>query len=330
MTPLPLLDTNVLMRHLAQDNPDHPPNSGCPIAISRSATPLPTSPHPAHDRTPDTPAPSGADRVAEAIRVVERERRPDAVLAALAVLREAPDPAHRPALLRRYAYDDAKGTRRDQGGVVRAGVLETLRPLLLPADAPLLERAVRTYEYLYGESTGDLRAAGLRALDEVDAALAGHHAVRLLRDAHTSTMSGEPAVTAARVLARRGNGPVLYAYLVWDGERVPDVTAECLRQLVELPPPLLPELLERYRGGEDEIVLLGLFDLLLAHPAGAEHDDFVLAFLRETSLRNIHRYVATALLAERADAWRPRLVDLEREEGDHRKREALREALALR
>jgi hypothetical protein len=45
--------------------------------------------------------------------------------------------------------------------------------------------------------------------------------------------------------------------------------AECLRSLTDLPASLLPSLVERFRESDDEIVLLGLFDLLLAHAARA-------------------------------------------------------------
>src|SRR5215211_7318202 len=106
-----------------------------------------------------------AEQFALAVQIVERERNPDAVIAALAVLERTGDERARPALLARYAQLAADGARR---------------------------------------------AAALVVLGEVDPTLAGFHATRLLHDSHTSPMSGEPAVTAARVLADVGQPLPLY------------------------------------------------------------------------------------------------------------------------
>ena len=150
------------------------------------------------------------EQAAYAVRLLDKERDVDVVLAALAVIAEREDPTLRPALLRKYAYCDANGMRRDPGGTVRIA-LRALRPIALPEDVALFERAVSTYEFLFGEATGDLRAAGLLALDEADAVLAGYHCVRLLDDPYTSIMSGEPASTAVRVLASQKQLLPLYA-----------------------------------------------------------------------------------------------------------------------
>jgi hypothetical protein len=271
-----------------------------------------------------------AEQAAFAAQLLERERNPEVVLAALAVLAAAGDPAWRLALLRAYAHYDANGPRRDPGGAVRAAVLRALRPVALPEDAPLLERAAATYEFLFGEAAGDLRAAALLALAAVDAALAGYHAVRLLTDRHTSIMSGEPAVTAVRVLAAQGQLLPLYAYVSRDADGAGDVVAECLRSLALLPASLLPVLIARFGGSQDEIVLLGLFDLLLAHATRAAHLPFMLDFLRETRLYNIYRYLTAALVAGGDEAASAALTALAAGEPDRQKRELLAAALALR
>jgi hypothetical protein len=270
------------------------------------------------------------EQAALAVRLVEQERNVDVVIAALDVLGKRADPAVRPALLRRYAYYDRDGSRRDPAGTIRIAILRVLRPLAMPDDAALFERAASTYEYLYGEAAGGLRAAGLLALSEVDATRAGFHAVRLLTDEHTSTMSGEPALTAARLLAAGEQLLPLYAYVLREGPAVSDVTAEALRSLTALPAALLPALADRFRESDDEIVLLGLFDLLLAHPARAEFQRFIVEFLHATRLYAIHRYLASAIVAARDMALIAELTTMEKVERDPRKRDALRQALALR
>lgn len=271
-----------------------------------------------------------AEQAAFAARLLERERNAEVVLAALAALAGAGDPTWRPALLRAYAHYDANGPRRDPGGAVRAAILRALRPVALPEDVPLLERAATTYEFLFGEAAGDLRAVALLALDAVDAALAGYHAVRLLTDRYTSIMSGEPAVTAARVLAAQGHFLPLYAYLGRDAGVAGVAVAECLRLLAPLPASLLPGLIERFGKSQDEIVLLGLFDLLLAHASRAAHLPFMLDFLRDTKRYTLYRYLTAALVAGGDEAAIAALTALAETEADRQKRELLTAALALR
>src|SRR4051794_17531656 len=121
-----------------------------------------------------------------AAEVLEAGRMPDTVRAALAVLTAPPGPSLRPLLLRKYAWCAADSRKRDSGGAIRTILLEALRPLAVSEDVPLLERAATTYEYRFGEVAGDLRAAGLLALQQVDDTLASYYCVRLLTDEHTS------------------------------------------------------------------------------------------------------------------------------------------------
>jgi hypothetical protein len=273
--------------------------------------PPPTTPAAKLDALRDL-ADRPAERAAYATRLVQQGKNPEVVLAA------------------RYAFCDANGARRDPGGTLRAALLRALRPIADADDLPLLERAVTTYEFLYGEAAGDLRAAGLLTLNQVDDELAGYHAVRLLTDEHTSTMSGEPAVTAVRLLAAQRQFLPLYAYVTRAGGTIGDVTAECLRTLTALPPSLLREVVERYRESQDEIVLLGLFDLLLAHPAGGSYRDLLIVFLRTTPLLNIYRYLVTTLVAGRHEEMIGQLRALAEVERHPGKAALLREALALR
>jgi hypothetical protein len=277
------------------------------------------------------PATDPAARADYARRLVATERNAELVLAALAALEPWEEPALRPVLLERYADYAAQPARRDPGGAVRAALLKALRPHARPDDVPLLEAATTTYEFQYGEVAGDLRAAALLTLARVDAVLAGYHAVRLLADRrHTSIMSGEPAATAARLLAAQRQFLPLYGYLMLDAEAIGDVTAECLRGLPALPATLLAALVRRYRESSDEIILLGLFDLLLAHESRPAYADFLLDFLRTTTLATLYRSLVMTLVAEGEPAMLAQLAAMAEMEPNRAKVAILREALALR
>jgi hypothetical protein len=269
---------------------------------------------------------------AYACALLESEGHSAVLQAALAVLEAYPDPALRPLLLQAYARLDDGGVS-DPGCDARAAILRLLRHMVRGEDRPLLERGASTYEFLPpgpSEVAGGLRAAALVALSEVDERLAGYHAVRLLVDPRTSPMSGQPAVTAVQVLAAQGAALPLYAYLLVEEPPNAEVCAECLRSLTGIPESALAGLVARYRTSEDEIVLLGLFDLLLAHEARRAYKDFILEFLRETRLYNIYRYLVSAIIAGRNADLIAGIETLAAHERDPRKAEILREALALR
>lgn len=276
------------------------------------------------------PPPYTALQLDFAARCFERDGDAAVIKATLAVLGAGEAPGLRPLLLRKYAYCAGDPARRDQGGGIRVLILQTLRPLATADDIPLLERAASTYEFLFGEAAGDLRAAALIVLNEVDDRLASFHCVRLLSDPHTSTMSGEPAVTAARILAAQGQLLPLYDYLLRGAGGVAEVRGECLRSLAALPASLLPAMIEKYIAGEDEIVLLGLFDLLLRRDDRADYLPNLVGFLRETRLYNSYRYLITAIVASREEAFIDSLAPLLAAEPDRQKRALLEEVLALR
>lgn len=264
------------------------------------------------------------------------ERSTRLLEAALAALDRAPGDAlpsgARPALRDLYERLDANGPRDDAGGALRAAIVRLLRRLARPADADLFERAALTFEFQppgREEVAGPLRAAALAALDAIDGDLAASYAVCLLADAHTSAMSGEPALTAARVLAAQNQWLPLYAYAVGDGWRQPEVLSECLRALTRLPAPLLADLVDRYVEADDEMALVGLFDLLFDHPDGEAHAGRLATFLAETRLYGAYRYLCTLIVARRHEALLPTLITLAEREEDSLKWEPLAETLSL-
>jgi hypothetical protein len=281
---------------------------------------------------------SGREQTALAIEIVRDEKDVRALRAALELLRERPAWEAKSALLGRFAALAADGIKRDAGTYLRAAILQALRPLAQPGDLALLEQAAATYEYLppgRSEEAGLLRSTALVVLSEVDGTLAAYHAVRLLNDPETSPLSGEPALTAVRLLAAQGNHLPLYAYVLSQArfQRPPpplsEVISECLKGLTGMPRSLLPRVIAQYRDSSDEALLAGLVDLALDlgdQPAAAE---FVRRFLADTRQYAVYRYLVARLVTDHDVRFLPDLARLAEREADPRRLAILDETLAL-
>lgn len=269
-----------------------------------------------------------AAQVALAIEVLAKEKDVQAVRAALEVLKQHPAPAARPLLLERFEHYAADGVRRDAGTYLRAAIVQALRPIALPADLPLLERAATTYEFLpptRSEEASLLRSAALVTLDAVEPRLAAFHCIRLLADPHTSQLSGEPAVTAVRVLAAQGNVWPLYYYAQHQTNPQSDVLSECLKSLSGLPASQLAELVKKYGQVDDEVVLVGLIDLVL----DASGHPYLHDFLSRTDKYAVYHYLVTRLVASPTEWGLAELREQARHERRPRKLGILEEALSL-
>lgn len=259
---------------------------------------------------------------------------PREVLAgALNVLIKRPTPEARAPLVALYDHLNANGPKRDAGAFLRSAIIDALRPIALPFDSPLLARAARTVERMppfFRDEAAGLRAAALIALNEVDESLAGYHAVRLLIDEHTDQMSGQPAITAVRVLASQEQLLPLYLLAV---QRAPiaqaDVVSECLRNLTSLPPSLLDELIEVRNESSGSTVLVGLYDLLIHHRAGPQALSFLEAELVRLKDQDLYRYLLIALLSARQPQLNELVLRSGQLENDRRKVAILLESLPL-
>ncbi len=246
------------------------------------------------------------DPAAQRALALELSDRPAAtfdVQAALRALAQLPDPANSARLHALYDHYDADGVKRDSAGFLRAEILRALRPIVGAADVSLLQRAAMTVEFLppgRQEVCAGLRAAALIVMVDVDLELAALHAVRLLHDEHVDHMAGEPALTAARVLAAIEQPAPLYGYVLGTHERVPEVTAECLRNLTSLPAPLVEALVTRFAvETANPAELAGIAELLMGHKA---RDDFTAQIegLLATEDMDLLSYLATLGLNEGA------------------------------
>ena len=250
-------------------------------------------------------ASSPAEQSAFAAQALGETREPGLIASILEVLKRHPASGAHDELVKLYGELAGAWQRKDPGGFLRAAAVDALRPMGLRSDGALFERATTTYERSMQEagSPAILRAAGLLALNHVDENLASYHAVRLLGETDmTSSMNGEPALTAARVLGAMGHGLVLYHLLTSRQSRVdglttpvhPEVLAEALRGQTELPSALLPGL----RPVSEELAPAWI-DLLVSHEDQRVSARLLEDFLSSTRDIDLYRDGVAAAVASR-------------------------------
>jgi hypothetical protein len=288
-----------------------------------------------------------------ALEVLEQERGKQVVSEALAAITNSPLTQGHPLLLRLYTYYDEAGVKRDAGGDLRIAILGALLPIANQEDRTLAERAVATYEFLppkREECAGGLRAAGLVLLSHLDPVLASYHCTRLLVDVYTSRMSGEPAVSAIRLLAgqvshfpSQGHLLPLYGYIFAQHDCHPEVEADCLRHLAQAPTSIVEGILSHYTAlisigkgtpvpryeAKDDVALLGLFELVLTSPNTSTHLSFLEKFLRETQRYDVYHYVLTTIIATHSSRVWKVLLEVAQDERRPEKIELLLSALTL-
>ncbi len=230
-----------------------------------------------------------------AVRLLEKSKHLNVVQVALTVLQERPQPTLRAPLHAKYAWCNGG---RDPGGFIRAAIVHALRPMIQAADLPILYQAVATYETqgMY-ELCAGVRAASLLGFLDLDTDLAAMFATRLLVDPQNS-FSEEPAMTAVHVLSTIGQLPPLFAYASFPhGSGA--VLGEVLRNLTDLLGDLVPFLIAAHAASDDEQVLLGLYDLLLAHSARDRWRPVISDFIQTTNLIDLFGIVVMQIVASR-------------------------------
>jgi hypothetical protein len=244
-----------------------------------------------------------------AAELIETAANPDVLLGAALALGRSPVPRAHAAVMARVA-SLMPPSRRDVGGGIRAALLRAARSTATVEDIPLLDAIISGRESGYHGPASDLRAAALAALNVPDPGLAAFHAVRLLHRADdplaTSQESGEPAITAVRLLSGSGHQEAIFTAVVRKWRPPSEVLAEALRQLDGLPGSMLAEVVIDC-SHRDTVVQLGLCDLVVAHPAGggvtamlfsAIADNDVLSYLAAAIVASHRPPLLAALLAE--------------------------------
>lgn len=265
-----------------------------------------------------------------AVRLLQPKYGLELIRAAVGVLAKTPVPRARNELRTLYwRFAENNGTR-DPAAYTRSAILKALREVMGMDDVELVVDAVTTYEFLppsFTEEAGLLRSTAIVLLAELDDTLARFFATRLLADGYTESMSGQPALTAVRVLASLGEFMPLYYYATQQSGSNPEVTAECLRNLGDSPPVVVAELVKQYSKADAPAALAGLFELLLSGPAAPLHSDFLADFLKSSQELDLYRYLVTLMATSTNPAVRQLLADATVNEQKKEKVEILSDAL---
>jgi hypothetical protein len=161
-----------------------------------------------------------------AVELVERERVHRALEPSLELIQRAAPAEARPALRTRYFDLAEHGDRHDQDCALRVAIVKALAAIESREDVDVAEAAIATVQIRMGVDVAqNLRAEGLLLLALLQPEIADFRAVELLGDPHASTFSGEPSVTAVRVLAARGQ-----LLPIWAAARRPGTPADVLAQ----------------------------------------------------------------------------------------------------
>ncbi len=174
-----------------------------------------------------------------------------------------------------------------------------------------------------------LHAAALRGLQVVDPDSASIFAVQLMSfylvpqpptasRQMTVTPSGEPLVSALRVLFALGQDVSLFQWAVLETLPGP-AKGEALRLLVNLSPETTSWLIERFAFDESDLIAAGALDLALARPEVAGSQDAVRGVLGGQNV-DLVGYVAMSISALRNPAWLALLYEVAATETKDRSR----------
>lgn len=239
-----------------------------------------------------------AERTLAATTLLERSRDLEVLREALSLLEHAQDPSFRQVLHAKHNWCEESPSKRDSSGFIRADIIRALHPIVHPDDEALLRRALTTYQ-MQGtyELCAELRTVALRVMNDLDPELAAMFAARFLTDPLTS-FSGEPAMTAIRVLAAQQRLEPVFALASWSQGNA-QVVGEALRNLTKLRTELIPLLIDAHLDTEANEITLGLFDLLLGHHDRCQWHETVLDYIKETADMDMYGIIVTTLVASR-------------------------------
>jgi hypothetical protein len=250
----------------------------------------------------------------DALHSAKKRQQVDAALRTLEdeALLDALNHSHRPTLRAVFErYHQAPTS--DQGGHIRAAVLRLLGRIAHPDDIDIFIHSVTAYYPPYAAQRDQLqllRAAGLRALLQVDFKRACLHATRLLDDAATG-LSGEPALTAVHVLADAGETLPLYALLCF-GQAPEEVLEAAFMALPDdFPVELLVTLGERHLTEVRPVVASGIIAAFLKRDSAALHET-VEALVRETQHSELRSYALVLMATSRQATLVERVYQLAR------------------
>jgi hypothetical protein len=268
-----------------------------------------------------------------AVEIVAAERVHRALEPALKLLEDDPPTEARQPLRARYFDLAEDGLHRDVDCELRTAIVRALRALDSRSDEDVAEAGLRTIQITppgMKDVAQPLRSESLLLLAQCDSDRADYFAAEMLSDPHTSEFSGEPAVTAIRLLDQRRQWLPIWALARRPGLHV-DVLAQAFAALREAPEDLQLEAVRDHltagiaRGEEGEGVALVAAEAIVLNRLAAGYE-LVVGLLRDTANANLFRYLASAALRSSSPALHEQVAALRAAVGDEKQR-TLRELL---
>lgn len=234
--------------------------------------------------------------------ILDQEANAELLMAALQALGDQVRVEDHGVLCGLYSWLEEDFRRRDPGGMVRVEVLRVLWHLRLRDDLELAEAASTRVERSLNGNGEVIRAAGLALLGVLDPEVAAFRAAAMLARVDAHPMNAEPALTAARLLGSLGHSVALATHVLRPPRSEPsEVTAECIRGLSGLPVRHIQPVLDAFASSTDEVVLLGLGDLVVSLEPGEAVSAVVREMLTGADTPEVYGFLVTAIVASRRD-----------------------------
>lgn|GEM_PF-1480498 len=240
-----------------------------------------------------------------ALEVLADEGNPDIIKLALESIGDRVRPSDGPVLRALYADFDEDGAKRDPGGTVRVEVLRSLWHLKSREDVELALHARDTVERTLQSNGEMIRAAGLALLGVLEPGRAALEAALVLgRDdadilRASSTVTGEPALTAVRLLANLGETTALLLYALSGKAPTSEVVGEALRGIAGLDPNIIRPMLVSLVHQEDDGLLMAVCDVLVEMAPDPENAALVYQLLESPSRGEVYEFLVTSIVASR-------------------------------
>jgi hypothetical protein len=217
------------------------------------------------------------------------------------------DDNHRPTLREKAAHYFAN-EKQDRGGLIREQIVRLLTTIGHHDDADLYLRASTTYQRQPTTDTAqNLRAAALVGLIATDRDLGSAVATRLLGEPDTSTLNGQPSITAINALAHTGQRLPIYHFVLRQGHDflqrgLGEVVSHALEALAtEFPAPLYADLVHEFAALDVPVTSSGIINAITTQRLTALYP-LVERIITTTKHVDLHHYALVMLAAGRDDA----------------------------
>ncbi len=209
---------------------------------------------------------------AMAMEVISSEGSTELLKLALGLLGENVHTSDGPALRALYDDFDNNGPRKDPGGDIRVEVLKALWHLRSSDDLALAMRARNTSERTLQGNGEMIRAAGLALLGVLDPPRGAIEAILVLSKDQkdplnaSSGMTGEPALTAVRLLVSVNETNALLLYVLTAEPPTAEVLGAALGGLGSLGLDILEPILLGLLNKDDDGLVMAVCDVLVDLP----------------------------------------------------------------